>query len=222
MLAAIALLAAVQSAPIDSEVVLHEYAQKLLTIESPKVLVFSYTLSQAGPQDIEQTHHVYRSGDLVRDEIVIDQGVKARAIRISRYRNRYSLENLAPRLTQYTFMFDGLRKAGNVLQYEYHAIPNSPGGSFVVDSLVLDGASFLPVTIRFHSASGAASGKGSITFARSGKYWVPVVANVEGRAHGKAARERIVFSAYRFPLSLPRSTFQVPRPLPSATPPPAF
>lgn len=211
---------ALQTPPLDSQVVIQRYAKRLLTSTSPKVLVFSYTVSQAGPQDIEQTHEIYRSGDLVRDVTVMDNGQKVRRVAISRYRNRYALDNLAPRLTQYTFLLDGIRRGAGALQYEYRAIPNAPPGAFTIDGMVVDGKSFLPVELRFHSASGGASGKGVVTFARSGKYWVPTAASVEARVHGKAARERIVFTGYRFPLSLPKSTFQAPKPRPSATAPP--
>jgi hypothetical protein len=81
--------------------------------------------------------------------------------------------------------------------------------------MTIDGTSFLPSEIRFKSASGSMNGTGAVTFSRSGKYWVPVTASVQATVAGKPARERITFSAYQFPRSLPKSTFQSPRPLPT-------
>jgi hypothetical protein len=46
---------------------------------------------------------------------------------------------------------------------------------------------------------------------------MPVVAAATAQVGGKPARERITWSDYRFPQSLPPSTFQPPQPLPQAT-----
>lgn len=213
-----ALLAAAIAAPaqLDSEIVLHRYARALMTAPTPRVLVFLYTVSQAGPYDIEQTHRIYRSGELVRDETLLVDGTKQKTIRIARYANRYTLENLAPRLGQYDFLFDGIQKSGSAYQYAYRAIAANPSAGFAIDSMVIDGRTFLPVLLRFHSVSpGGTRGTGTIAFGRSGKYWVPQSANVEASVGGKRAREHIAFSAYRFPASLPKSTFQTPKLLPA-------
>lgn len=216
VLAAILALAAfTAAAPLDSQLVLEQYAARLLKADEPKVLIFTYTVSQAGPHDIEQTHRIYRSGDLVRDETLTVEGSRSKSIRIARYRNRYTLENLAPRMTQYAFMFERFVRSGNALSYTYRAIPLGPAGSFVVDGMTLDGRTFLPSQIRFHTARSAVKGTGSIGFARSGKYWVPVSVNVEAHVAGKPVREHIAFTSYQFPESLPKSTFQGPRPLPT-------
>ena len=204
--------------PMDSQAVIQRYVKTLLEAPAPKVFVFSYTVSQAGPRAIEQTHRIYRSGDLVRDETLLVDGAKQKTIRIARYRNRYSLENLAPRLTQYTFLYIGLQKSGSTYQYEFRAVPNAPQGGFVIDSMILDGKSFLPLLLRFHALGAGARGTGTVSFAMAGKYWMPQAANVEGTVNGKRAREHIAFGAYRFPESLPKSTFQAPKPLPTAVP----
>lgn len=201
--------------PLDSQSVLNRYATQLLREEGPKVLVFSYTVSQLGPRDIEQTHRVYRSGDLVRDETLMVDGVRQKNIRIARYRNRYTLENLAPRVTQYAFLFERSTRLGNAVQYAYRAVPLGAAGGFTVDAVTIDGRSFLPSLIRFHTSGTAMRGNGSIAFGKAGKYWVPSFANVDARIGGKPARERITFTAYQFPASLPRSTFQSSRPLPT-------
>jgi len=203
------------AAQLDSQIVLDRYAARLLREEGPKVLVFSYTVSQAGPRDIEQTHRIYRSGDLVRDETLMVDGVKQKSIRIARYRNRYTLDNLAPRVTQYAFLFERSIRAPSGIQYAYRAVPLGAAGGFVVDAMTIDGRTFLPVLIRFHAASAAMKGSGAIAFTNSGRYWVPISASVEASINGKPARERITFSAYQFPASLPKSTFQGPLPLPT-------
>lgn len=217
MLAALIAAAALSSAPLDSQVVLQRYASRLLATEAPKTLVFSYSVSQAGPQSIEQSHRIYRSGELVRDEtLAIDgQSLKVKITRIGRYRNRYTVESLAPRMTEYAFFFLRSVRSGNKYSYVYKAVPIGATGAFVVQGMTIDGASFLPSEIRFKSVSGSMNGAGSVTFSRSGKYWVPVTAAVQATIAGKPARERIIFSAYQFPRSLPKSTFQSPRPLPT-------
>jgi hypothetical protein len=217
VIAAFAAIVALASAPLDSQVVLERYASRLLANEPPKVLVFTYSVSQAGPRYIEQTHRIYRSGELVRDETlsVDGQPLKQKVTRIARYRNRYTLDNLAPRLTQYAFLFQRAFRAGNAWEYQYRAVPLGAPAEFVVESLTIDGRSFLPVSIQFHTANSVAKGKGAIGFSRSGKYWVPTSVNVEATISGKPARERITFAAYQFPARLPKSTFQAPKPLPT-------
>lgn len=202
---------------MDSQVVLQRYASKLLATEAPKTLVFSYSVSQAGPQSIEQSHRVYRSGELVRDEtLAIDgQSLKVKITRIARYRNRYTIETLAPRMTEYAFLFLRSVRNGGKYSYVYKAVPLGASGAFLVVGMTIDGNTFLPSEIRFKSSANAMNGTGSVTFARSGKYWVPMAAAVQATISGKPARERITFSSYQFPRSLPKSTFQSPRPLPT-------
>jgi hypothetical protein len=210
---------------LDSQVILNRYAARLLHEEGPKVLVFSYSVSQAGPRAIEQTHRVYRSGDLVRDETIMSDGIRQKNIRIARYRNRYTLDNLAPRTTQYAFLFERSARSAGSLSYTYRAVPLGAVGAFVIDAMTIDGRSYLPLEIHFHTASASASasasisGHGAIAFARSGKYWVPSSATVDARIAGKPARERITFGAYQFPASLPKATFRSPRPLRTPVPP---
>ena len=217
MIAALAAILALAGAPLDSQIVLERYAARLLATEPAKVLVFTYNVSQAGPRFIEQTHRVYRSGELVRDETlsVDGQSLKQKVTRIARYRNRYTLDNLAPRLTQYAFLFRRAVRSGNAWEYQYRAVPLGAPGSFVVEGVTIDGHSFLPVAIQFHTANASAKGKGAVDFSRAGKYWVPTAVSIEATIQGKPARERITFNGYQFPASLPKSTFQTPKPLPT-------
>ncbi|HKU66663.1 MAG TPA: hypothetical protein VJP85_02705 [Candidatus Baltobacteraceae bacterium] len=217
MLHALIAAAALSSAPLDSQAVLERYASRLLSTELPKTLVFTYSVSQAGPQTLEQTHRVYRSGDLVRDETLqIDgQTLKTKVTRIARYRDRYTLETLAPRMTEYAFLFLRSVRSGSAYSYEYKAVPIGATGAFAVDGITIDGRTFLPSEIRFRTHSGTIRGAGAISFGRSGKYWVPSTVTVQAAIAGKSARERITFTSYQFPRSLPKSTFQSPRPLPT-------
>lgn len=216
MLAAL-VAAALVHVPLDSQAVLERYAARLLKTEVPKTMIFTYSVSQAGPHTIEQSHRIYRSGELVRDETyqIDGQTPKVKITRIARYRNRYTIENLAPRMTAYAFLFLRSVRNGNSYSYAYKAVPLGAAGSFVVTGMVIDGRSFLPSVIRFKTSSATMSGTGAIWFARSGKYWVPTSAAVQAKIAGKPAREHISFTSYQFPRSLPKSTFQSPRPLPT-------
>ena len=217
MLHALLLVAALIQAPLDSQAVLHRYASHLLTADVPKTLVFTYSVSQAGPQSIEQSHRIYRSGELVRDETLqIDgQSLKVKVTRISRYRNRYTIENLAPRMTAYAFLFLRTVRSANAYSYVYKAVPLGAASTFVVQGMTIDGRTLLPSEIRFKSSSASMSGEGTISFAQSGKYWVPTNVAIRATIAGKPARERIMFTSYQFPGRLPKSTFQAPRPLPT-------
>ena len=202
---------------LDSHTVLTRYAAKMLTTVQPKVMIFSYTVSQAGPSEIEQTHRIFRSGDLVRDELLAQDGeaLHPKVTRISRYSNRYDLQTLAPRLTQYALMFLRSERSAGHLQYLYRAIPLGPTGPFVVKRLAVNGRSFLPDEVVFSDVAGRVTARGTIDFGRAGGYWVPTAASVAAMVDGKPARERITFSGYLFPKRLPKSTFRTPRPLPT-------
>src|SRR5947209_6644428 len=57
--------AAIPGVPLDSQDVLLRYQRALVALPTPKTVIFTYSVSQAGPRDLEQTHRVYRSGELV-------------------------------------------------------------------------------------------------------------------------------------------------------------
>ncbi|MEO9170030.1 MAG: hypothetical protein ABI282_05950 [Candidatus Baltobacteraceae bacterium] len=223
LLATLALaLGIVAAAPVqlDSQIVLERYELEMTDLATPKATIVSYTVSQAGPTDIETHHRMYRAGLDVRDETISIDGslLKHKVVRFSRHEDRYTSARLAPRGTNYGFVFLRAIKRGGHLDYEYEATPLvvSPGG-FTVKRVTIDGERFLPRSIAFTTASGSAQGTGEIDFAPSGKYWVPVQINVDAQVKGKPARERISWSDYRFPPGLPPSTFQAPKPLPQAT-----
>ncbi|HEY9085273.1 MAG TPA: hypothetical protein VIN40_04960 [Candidatus Tyrphobacter sp.] len=211
--AALLLLAAlpgVLPAPLDSQVVLARYASALANLAVPKAEIFTYSVSQAGPSDIEQRHRIYRSGIEVRDETLELNGVPLRhkIVRISRRADAYAVSSLAPRADAYALLFLDAIRDGSHLDYVYQAMPliRSATG-FTVDRVTIDGETFLPRAIDFHSSGSAASGSGRIEFGPFGGHWMVASASVSAVVAGSIARERITFGDYRFPAMLPRSTF---------------
>lgn len=199
------------------------YATTLIAQKTPKFVVFAYAVSQAGPYNIEQMHRVYRSGLSVRDETLALDGRALkpadRIVRIARYRDRYALASLAPRLADYTLRFESAKRTGDRFTYGFRAIPTVGGLTYAVDSVAIDGKTFLPSNIRFHLTGRAAKAAGTARFGRFGRYWMPVEVSVTAKISGKPARERIAFSGYQFPESLPKSTFRAPKPLPTPASP---
>lgn len=215
--ALLAALLGASPAPLDSQLVLLRYATRLIIAPQPKNIIFTYTVSQAGPVSIEQTHRIYRSGLLVRDETLAVEGLRPaeRITRIAKYRDRYTLEALAPRVSDYTFLFQEARRVAGHLEYRYTAIPLIKGSSFLIETMSVDGRSFLPSDLRFRISVRGAKGRGDIHFAKYGRYWMPTIVTIAASVGSRPARERIVFTGYRFPASLPKATFRSPKPLPA-------
>jgi len=206
----------------DSQYVLQRYAQALQSVQTPKVVVYAYTVSQVGPSNIEQRHQIYRSGLDVRDETLSVDGIPLtdKLVQFSHHEERYSVVRFAPRSDAYELLFVGTARDGRHLDYEYEATPLSRIAGTWIDRVTIDGANFLPRSVHFHSVALDVTGSAEIEFGAFGKYWMPVSVSAQALVKGKPARERIVWSDYRFPASLPPSTFQAPQPLPEATPSP--
>ena len=220
--ALVALISLLGLAPaqLDSQLVLQQYELRMGDLHAPKAMIFSYTVSQAGPNDIEQRHRIYRSGLDVRDETLAVDGaaLKPKIVRIGKREDRYDIARLAPRTTTYTMLFLRTVRDGSHLDYEYQATPLvAQASGFVVDRVTIDGATFFPRVIGFRTASVAAHGTGKLEYEKIGGYCVPVAVSVDAEVDGKPAREHIAWSDYRFPPSLPASTFVPPKPLPHAT-----
>lgn len=207
---------------LDSQVVLQRYATAIAAAPQPKAVIFSYTVSQVGANNIEQHHRVYRSGLDVRDETLTINGVplSQKIVRFSQHEDRYTVGRFAPNPDAYELLFLGTVKDGHHLDYTYEASPLRRGSATWVERLTIDGATFLPRIVRFHTTGAEAEGSGVVEFAPFGNYWMPVLAKATATVKGKPASERIVWSDYRFPQSLPPSTFQAPRSLPSTGIPP--
>lgn len=218
-LAAVALLAA---APLDSQIVLERYELEIGDLKTPKAMIFSYSVSQAGTTDIEQRHRVYRSGLHVRDETlgVNGESLAKKIVRVSERPDRYAITRLAPRVASYTLLFLRTVRDGTHRDYVYEATPLVATSGFVVTRVTIDGRAFLPKVIDFRTTAGNARGVGQLEYGKVGAYWVPLSATVQADVHGARARERITWSDYRFPRSLPAQTFNTPKPLPEATLPP--
>jgi hypothetical protein len=127
---------------------------------------------------------------------------------------------LAPRATAYELLFVRTLKDGRHVDYEYEATPLLHGAGASIDRVTIDGLKYLPKDVRFGTQGPDARGMARVQYAQVGKYWMPTTAEVTAVVNGKPARERIVWSDYRFPESLPPSTFEPPRPLPHSTLPP--
>ncbi|GAC1546847.1 MAG: hypothetical protein NVS3B16_18120 [Vulcanimicrobiaceae bacterium] len=203
-------------------VVFHAYLVALAKLRRPKAVSFDYTVSQLGLREMEQTHHVYRSGLNERDETLVVDGytLKAPAVRILRNRTyRYDVTSVAPRPAQYAFAYGGATLANGAPTYRFHTIPRASRAFQVLD-IELDGGTLLPALVRFRTAGGGARGEGTLRYARVDAHWVVREARVTAKlANRKVARERIVWSNYRFYEALPKATFDVPKP--KATPPPS-
>jgi hypothetical protein len=224
LLALLLLLAAAGATPaqLDSQYVLQRYGVAIETVPAPKAVIFTYTVSQAGPSNIDQRHVIYRSGPQVRDETIAVDGVALvhKLVTFARREDRYDVSRIAPRAASYELLFVRALKDGHHVDYQYEASPLARDAVAAVDRVTIDGLKYLPKDVRFKTAAGEAHGTAHVEYAQFGKYWMPVLAEVVAVVNGKPARERIVWSDYRFPDSLPPSTFEPPRPLPHPSLPP--
>lgn len=221
-LALIVAAAGATPAELDSQYVLQRYAVAIETVPVPKAVIFAYTVSQAGPSNIDQRHVVYRNGSQVRDETLAVDGVALvhKIVSFGRREDRYDVSRIAPKAAAYELLFLRSVKDGHHVDYQYDVSPLIRGADAVVDRVTIDGLKYLPKDVRFKTGTQSSNGTAHVAYAQFGKYWMPVLAEVTAIVNGKPARERIVWSDYRFPDSLPPSTFEPPRPLPHATLPP--
>jgi hypothetical protein len=207
---------------LDSQFVLQRYELAMGDLVTPRVMIFTYDVSQLGASDIEQRHVIYRSGLNVRDETIAVDGIpiKPKIVSFARREDHYAVSRLAPHSTSYAILFVKTVRDGAHLDYRYELTPLAPASGFVVTGLVIDGLSFLPREIDFSTASNTAHGHGTLVYGKADKYWMPLYVSAEASVDGKPARERIMWGDYRFPPALPASTFIPPKPLPHATLPP--
>jgi hypothetical protein len=191
--------------------VLQRYAAALQKVRDPEVITFDYKLEQTGLRTALQTHRVFRSGNDERDETLTVDGKRLSPpkVRIFRgRRNRYTVGLLAPRPAEYAFAYIGPRKDGHHVDYLFRVTPTiiSP---FIVTDVAIDGVRFLPLSIGFSTVSN--EGSGTITFGLNTRWWVPYVAQARAAVANGTATERLTFYTYRFPLTLPGSTFSQAR-----------
>lgn len=194
--------------------VIQRYERALESLPSPPYMVFEYNVDQAGWHDLTQTHRIYRTHEVRRDELIAEDGrpVKPPEVYIRRgVRDRYALMNVAPQPAGYAFSFAGIAHVGNHLAYAFTTTPLGRAHAFAVRRVVIDGLSYLPITIAFETHGPGASGVGTMQYAKSGRYWVPTRVSLSATVEGKKATESIAFSAYSFPKTLPPTTFKTGR-----------
>ncbi len=185
------------------------------------VVVFSYTVSQTGPNNIEQHHRLYRSGLDVRDETLSIDGIPLRRklVRFEQRADRYAVARFAPSTGAYELLFLGTVKDGRHLDYTYEATPLTHGASAWIDRMTIDGTNFLPRSVHFHTQSdsgpSAAAKWNTAPSAPTGcRSSLPPARRINGKAGRRAHRLE------RLPVSHPvcrRSTFKAPQPLPHAS-----
>ena len=189
--------------------VLDRYEARMLSVHTPVILTFEYTVEQAGTRSVTVAHRIYRSGSIERDETIgIDEAKIKPRIRI--YRNRpdaYAFESVAPRKDMYAFTFVAKVRTGNHVDYVYRTAPLNHLNAFTVTSVVIDGTTFLPAAIDFTTVSATATGSGTLRYADVDGAWVISEAEASAITGKKKLREHFVFTGYHFPKSLPASTF---------------
>jgi hypothetical protein len=209
------------AADLPAAVILQRYGDAMAKLEHPTSMIFEYSLEQSGTRDLEQTHRVYRDANRERDETISIDGLRLKTptVRVAQSVNRYDVTRLAPKSSDYTFVFAGRRQLDGRAVYAFRTDRNA-GASFAVSNVWIDSRDFLPAMIGFHAAAGTLKGSGRIAFGPEGTYWLAREAAVSAKMpNGKVARERIVWSKYRFPASLPASTFTAPHaPVPEVAP----
>jgi len=188
-------------------IILTRYAAALARLREPGVISFDYTLEQTGLRTISATHRVFRSGTDERDETLTVDGKRLSPpkVRIFRgRRNRYLVSLLAPRPADYGFVYVGPVHDARHFDYVFRLTPKLTR-AFAVTSVTIDGVRFLPLAIGFTTAANA--GVGSVTFGSNARWWVPYSATARATVAADVATEHLTFYTYRFPTTLPPSTF---------------
>jgi hypothetical protein len=207
-------------APVAPAAVVAKYGAALAQLREPRVFTVDFTLEQTGTRTLEQTHRVFRSGTDERDETIAVNGNRSKTPVVRFFRKRpyrYTVAALAPRPSAYVFEYAGPHTDGKHVDYVFDVTPKSATyPAFAFTQVTIDGVTFLPAAVSF--ATNQHAGRGQVTFAKSDRWWVARSAAAQANVPGGVAREHLTFSRWRFPASLPRSTFSAPRPLPSLPP----
>ena len=202
--------------------VLAKYEEALSLVPSPKNVRFEYSIEQAGPRDLSETHRIYRSGLTERDEILSVAGTSLPkpSIRIIRNRvNHYNVGVLAPLVREYVFSYIGQHRDGARVDYVFATVPRlETTTGYRVTGITIDGIHYLPRAIGYTTGTEEVRGKGTFNFWPQSLYWVIQQATAQATIGGKLARERLSFHNYDFPDSLPASTFVDPRAGPTTAP----
>jgi outer membrane lipoprotein-sorting protein len=205
--------------PTSPLAIVQRYESALAAVKEPRTFTVEFTLEQTGMRSVDQTHRIFRAGSDERDEIIAVNGTRApnATVRIFHARPyRYSVTKLAPRTAQYDFAYVGPHKNGHHVDYVFRLTPKTPktAKAFRFTEVTIDGVTYLPGAVAFASGPNVS---GSVTFGKSEKYWVATSAGASAGGKAGIAHERLTFSNWRFPKTLPRSTFAA-RPLPTVPP----
>lgn len=220
VLAAAAVLASPSSPALAPAEIVARYRAAVAASRDPRVFTVEYTLVQTGTRTLEQTHRIFRSGGNERDETLTVNGTRTKSpvVRIFRRAYRYTVAALAPKPESYAFSYAGPHRDGRHVDYVFTLMPKGAPRSFAFTQVMIDGVTFLPSEVDF--ATSAHGGRGMVTFAKHDRWWVAHGAAAVARVPGGVAHERLTFSHWRFPMSLPHSTFEAARPLPGPPLPP--
>ncbi|HEY4439730.1 MAG TPA: hypothetical protein VGN14_04710 [Candidatus Elarobacter sp.] len=194
------------------------YESAVAALNEPRTFTVEFTLEQSGNRTVDQTHRIFRVAGDERDETLAVNGTKAvrPSVRIFHGRPyRYAATKLAPRTAQYAFTFLGPRKNGHHVDYVFRVEPKVPSARFAFTQVEIDGITYLPSAVTF---SGGPGTTGSVTFAKSDRYWVATSANASAKTPGGTTHERLTFTNWKFPKTLPKSTFAAAKPLPTSAP----
>jgi hypothetical protein len=200
--------------------ILARYATLVAKASSAPFVSFDYTVEQVGLRDFQQVHRIYRDKSNERDELTIvnDELLPRPVVRLYRRKpERYSVGRVAPRAPAYAFRYLAPARNGKHAAYVFATIPKV-AGRFRVDRVTIDGVTAMPTQLQFTTKSGAVVGRGTIEFMKVDRYYVPSAVTVHATVDGQETRERIVWTHYRFPKSLPSNVFTPPRRLPANEP----
>jgi hypothetical protein len=198
------------ASPPPPAAVMMRYEAALAKVKEPRTFTVEFTLEQTGTRSTDQTHRIFRAGTDERDEILAVNGTRAPSASVRIFHGRpyrYSVTKLAPRPAQYDFAYVGPHKNGHHVDYVFRLTPKAPA-AFRFTQVAIDGLTYLPSSVTFASDANAS---GTVTFAKSEKYWVATAAGASANGKSGIAHERLTFSNWRFPKTLPRSTFAARR-----------
>ena len=192
---------------------LANYVQALDAIKMPPAYIFEYAFAHHGrhPQEVE--HRIFRQGSRERDEIIgfNHEKLPRPSIRVFLlHHDPYDVVALSPRTDSYVFTYSGEGKQGHNLVYVFNVFARGTP-KYEVTRMVIDGKSFLPLQLDYRATIGAVVGTGTVTFAKTDKYWMPQSATARAEVSGDLQTERIDWSKYQFYEGLPPSTFAEPR-----------
>ncbi len=193
---------------------LDRYEMRMAHYHTPAVMTFEYRLEQVGDHSVTQTHRIYRTTLLERDEILALGEIKIKPkIRIYRNRpNTYAVEAIAPRKATYSFAYMNSVKVENHVGYWYRTTPLNHVHGALVTGVLIDGQNGLPLTIQVANNIAGLMGKGQLTYGNIDGVWVvhdiTATATFTAPAHvTKTIREHFSFTNYHFPQTLPAATF---------------